>query len=406
VTTCQTDFSAKAHHPGNAVSEYIEHDVQGVSVGLVEKKFFTFAEPPHEMVLENGARLGPITLAYETYGTLDAQSANAVLVLHALSGDSHAAGYYNPSDEKPGWWDFMVGPGKGIDTDKYFVVCSNIIGSCMGSTGPCTINPKTVLPYGLDFPVVTIGDMVAAQKALLDHLGVKKVLCATGGSIGGMQVLEWCVRYPDMVRSAIPLATTMKHSALAIAFNEVARQAIMADPNWNHGNYHFGPKPGLGLAVARMIGHITYLSDEAMRLKFGRRLQDKSDFSFNFEADFQVESYLRYQGKKFVDRFDANAFLYITKAADYYDLEKSHGGGSAVKAFAKTKATFLVISFTSDWLYPTYQSRELVKALKKNGLDVSFCEIEAEWGHDAFLLPNDRLSAMIGGFLDRVYHES
>jgi homoserine O-acetyltransferase len=387
------------------MSEYIEHDRDKISVGIVEKKFFAFAEPPHELVLESGAKLGPITIAYETYGKLDEDKDNVILILHALSGDSHVAGYYRPIDEKPGWWDNMVGPGKGIDTNKYFVVCSNIIGSCMGSTGPCTINPKTVLPYALDFPVVTIGDMVNAQKALMDHLGIKKILCAIGGSIGGMQLLEWCVRYPQMVVSAIPLATTTKHSALAIAFNEVARQAIMADPNWNMGNYYFGPKPNLGLAVARMIGHITYLSDESMRLKFGRRLQDKSDFSFNFDADFQVESYLRYQGAKFVERFDANSFLYITKAADYYDMEKLHGNGSPVKAFSKVAAKFLVISFTSDWLYPTYQSRSMVKAMKKNGLDVSFCEIEAEWGHDAFLISNDRLTALVRGFLERVYFE-
>jgi len=388
------------------MSEYIEHDRDKISVGIVEKKLFTFAEPPDEMVLESGARFGPLSLAYETCGTLNEDKSNVILILHALSGDSHVAGYYTPDDEKPGWWDNMVGPGKGIDTDKYFIVCSNIIGSCMGSTGPCTINPKTVLPYGLDFPVVTIGDMVAAQKALMDHLGVKKILAVVGGSIGGMQVLEWCVRYPEMVASAIPLASTTKHSALAIAFNEVARQAIMADPNWNNGEYYFGPKPDMGLAVARMIGHITYLSDESMRLKFGRRLQDKSDFSFNFDADFQVESYLRYQGKKFVERFDANSFLYITKAGDYYDLEKQHGDGSEVKAFSKMAAAFLVVSFTSDWLYPTYQSKAMVKAMKKNGLDVSFCEIEAEWGHDAFLLPNARLTAVIRGFLERVFNQS
>ena len=388
------------------MSEYIEHDTQGISVGRVEKKTFTFAAPPAEMHLESGAKLGPITLAYETYGELNARKTNAILILHALTGDSHAAGYYADADDKPGWWDIMVGPGKGIDTDKYFVICSNIIGSCMGSTGPCTINPQTVQPYGLDYPVVTIGDMVTAQKALIDHFGIEKLMSVIGGSIGGMQVLEWCVRYPEMVASAVPLATTMKHSALAIAFNEVARQAIMADPNWNNGNYHYGDKPETGLAVARMIGHITYLSDEAMRLKFGRRLQDKSDFSFNFDADFQVESYLRYQGKKFVERFDANSFLYITKAADYWDLEQLHGNGSAVNAFSKTRAKFLVISFTSDWLYPTYQSKEMVKALKKSGLDVSFCEIEADWGHDAFLLPNERLSTMIRGFLERVHLEN
>jgi homoserine O-acetyltransferase len=388
------------------MSEYIQHDRDRVSVGIVERKFFTFAEPPHPLRLESGATLGPVTLAYETYGALDPGRRNAVLVLHALSGDAHVAGYHSAEDEKPGWWDSMVGPGKGIDTDKYFVICSNIIGSCMGSTGPCTLNPVTVEPYALNFPVVTIGDMVTAQKRLLDHLGVERLLAVVGGSIGGMQVLEWCLRFPEMVAAAIPLATTMKHSALAIAFNEVARQAIMADPNWNNGDYYRGEKPDLGLAVARMIGHITYLSDDSMRLKFGRRLQDKSDFSFNFDADFQVESYLRYQGRKFVDRFDANSFLYITKAADYYDLEKQHGEGSAVKAFSRAGARFLVISFTSDWLYPTYQSRAIVKALKKSGRDVSFCEIEADWGHDAFLIPNERLTALIRGFLERVRSES
>ena len=387
------------------MSEYIQHDKDLVSVGLVEKKFFTFAEPPSEMKLESDARLGPVTIAYETYGALAPDRRNAVLVLHALSGDSHAAGYYSAEDEKPGWWDCMVGPGKGIDTDKFFVICSNIIGSCLGSTGPSSVNPATGRPYGLDFPVVTIGDMVAAQKALIEHLGIERLLCVVGGSIGGMQVLEWCVRYPEMVASAIPLATTMRHSALAIAFNEVARQSIMADPNWNHGDYYSGAKPALGLAVARMIGHITYLSDESMRLKFGRRLQDKNDFSFNFDADFQVESYLRYQGRKFVDRFDANSFLYITKAADYYDLGKQHGEGSAVRALSKARAKFLVISFTSDWLYPTYQARDIVTALKKNGRDVSFCEIEAEWGHDAFLIPGERLKALIHGFLERIHHE-
>lgn len=387
------------------MSEYIEHDKSGISVGIVEKQFFTFAAPPHELVLENGEKLGPITVAYETYGTLAPDKSNVVLVLHALSGDSHAAGYYSEDDPKPGWWDIMVGPGKGIDTDKYFVVCPNILGSCMGSTGPSSINPETGKPFGLEFPVVTIGDMVRVQNKLMDHLGIDKILAVVGGSIGGLQVLEWCLSYPEMVVSAIPLATTMKHSALTIAFHEVARQAIMADPNWNNGNYYNGPKPDLGLAVARMIGHITYLSDESMRHKFGRRLQDKSDFSFNFDVDFQVESYLRYQGKKFVDRFDANSFLYITKAADYYDMEIQHDSGSAVKAFSKARAKFLVASFTSDWLYPTYQSKEMVQAMKKNGLDVSFLEIEAKWGHDAFLLPNERLTALINGFLDRVYGE-
>lgn len=388
------------------MSEYIEHDKDHISVGLVEKKYFTFANPHNEMILENGSQLGPVTLAYETYGTLTPSKDNVILILHALSGDSHAAGYYTEKDSKPGWWDIMVGPGKGIDTDKYFVICSNMLGSCMGSTGPSSTNPETNRPYGTDFPFVTIGDMVSAQKMLLDHLGIQQILSVIGGSIGGMQVLEWCVRYPEMIISAIPLATTTRHSALAIAFNEVARQAIMADPKWNNGDYYSGEKPELGLAIARMVGHITYLSDESMRLKFGRRLQNKKDFSFNFDVDFQVESYLRHQGTKFVERFDANSFLYITKASDYYDLEKQHGNDSTVKAFSKTNVKFLVVSFTSDWLYPTYQSKAMVKAMKKNALDVSFCEIEAQWGHDAFLLPNERLTSLMKGFLERVCNEN
>ena len=388
------------------MSEYIENDRHGISAGIVERKHYITAEPPQEMLLECGARLGPITIAYEAYGNLNAEKNNAILILHALSGDAHVAGYYSDKDEKPGWWDSMVGPGKGIDTDKYFVVCSNIIGSCMGSTGPATLNPKTGKPYGLEFPVVTIGDMVRAQKSLLDALGIQRLLSVVGGSIGGMQVLEWCVRYPEMVASAIPLATTTKHSALAIAFNEIARQAIMTDPNWNDGDYYSGSRPETGLAVARMIGHVTYLSDQSMRLKFGRRLQNKNDFSFSFDPEFQVESYLRHQGKRFVERFDANAFLYITKAADYFDLAEQHGNGSMVEAFSKTNTRFLVVSFTSDWLYPTYQSREMVKAIKKTGQDVSFCEIEAKWGHDAFLIPNPRLSSILGGFLNRVFNET
>jgi len=386
------------------MSEYITHDHTGNSVGQVEKKFFTFAEPPGEMILDSGGRLGPITLAYETCGTLDPDGENVILVLHALTGDSHAAGYYSPNDPKPGWWENMIGPGKGIDTDRYFVVCSNVLGGCMGSTGPGAIAPATGKPYGMDFPFVTIADMVRAQKALIDHLGIKRIMAVIGGSMGGMQVLQWTVQYPEMVRSAIPLATTMRHSALAIAFNEVARQAIVADPSWNRGSYYGGKKPDLGLSVARMIGHITYLSDEAMRRKFGRKLQDKADFSYNFDADFQVESYLRYQGAKFVERFDANSFLYITKAADYFDLGRNDSS-SGIMALTGAKARYMVISFTSDWLYPTYQSRELVQAMKKSGLDVSFCEIEAEWGHDAFLLPSQRLTNLIKGFLESVHDD-
>lgn len=384
------------------MSEYIHHDQTKTSIGKVEKQFFTFAQPPDRLRLESGAGIGPVTVAYETCGSLNQDKTNAVLVLHALSGDSHIAGYYEPEDEKPGWWDIMVGPGKGIDTDHYFVICANIIGSCAGSTGPASINPETQREYGKDFPFITIGDMVEVQKALMDHLGIKTILSVIGGSVGGMQVLEWCVRYPGMVRSAVPLATTTRHSALAIAFNEVARQAIMADPNWNDGHYYSGSKPDMGLAIARMIGHITYLSDESMRRKFGRKLQNRSALNFEFDAQFQVESYLQHQGSKFIERFDANSFLYITKASDYFDLADQHGSGSLVNAFSKCRSKFLVVSYTSDWLYPTYQAKEMVKAMKKNNLDVSFCEVEAQWGHDAFLLPNERLNNLMTGFLRSV----
>ena len=369
---------------------------------LVERHYFTFAPAPDEMVLDCGARLGPITLAYETIGVLNANRSNAILILHAFSGDSHVAGYLHETDERPGWWDNMVGPGKPIDTNRFFVICSNILGGCAGSTGPSSINPETGKPYGLAFPMVTIKDMVHAQKHLIDHLGITKLLSLVGGSVGGMQVLRWCADYPSMVASAIPLATTTRRSAQAIAFNEVARQAIMADPDWNNGDYYDGPGPAHGLAVARMIGHVTYLSDESMREKFGRRLH-RSALSFDFTGDFQVESYLHHQGKKFVTRFDANSLLFITKAADYFDLER--GGSNRLINEALATVSFLVISFTSDWLYPTYQSRNIVSALKKNGSDVSFCEIEAQCGHDAFLLPNKRLDGLISGFLDRVSHE-
>ncbi len=374
------------------------------SAGVVEKQFFTYAEPPNQMVLESGASLGPITIAYETWGRLSAKRDNAILIAHAFSGDSHAAGFYpeDQEDGKPGWWDSMIGPGKGFDTDKYFVICANILGGCMGTTGPSSINPETGAPFGLDFPMMTIGDIIESQKSLLDHLGISTLHTVVGGSVGGMQVLEWCVRYPDMVRSAIPIATTMRHSALAIAFNEVARQAIMVDPKWNRGNYYDSEKPDLGLSVARMIGHVTYLSDEAMRRKFGRRLQNKANFSYGFDVDFMVESYLRYQGSKFVKRFDANSVLYITKAADYFDLVNREPPAKSIQDICGMSIKFLVISYTSDWLYPTYQAKELIQALKRADLDVSFCEIEADCGHDAFLIPDKRLGTLIGGFLDGV----
>ncbi len=366
---------------------------------ISEKKTLTI---PKGINLDNGSRLAPVTLVYETLGELAPNHDNAVLICHALSGDSHVAGFLpdDPGDAHPGWWDLMVGPGKPIDTNKYFVICANVIGGCRGSTGPASINPATGRPWGLDFPVLTIRDMVRVQKMLVDHLGIPRLLAVIGGSLGGMQVLEWSLTYPEMMAGAMPLATTMRHSALAIAFNEIARQAIMADPAWNHGDYYAGPGPGTGLAVARMIGHVTYLSDTALRQKFGRRLQDKNDFSFNFDVDFQVESYLHHQGTKFVHRFDANSFLYITKAADYFDVCRRHGDDSRVKAFARARTRYMVVSFTSDWLYPTSEAREMVKAMKKNNIEVSFCEIKADCGHDAFLLPNPRLAELIRGFLD------
>jgi len=368
------------------------------SVGIVETKYYTFAEPPHEMELECGRKLGPITLAYETYGELNPSKDNAVLIAHALSGDAHVAGYHSPDDEKPGWWDIMVGPGKAFDTEKYFVICSNVIGGCKGSTGPSSINPNTGRPYGLQFPVVTIRDMVNAQKALIDHLGIERLLCVAGGSMGGMQVLQWTVSYPHAVRLAIPIATTARLSAQAIAFDEVGRQAIMSDPDWMSGDYYGKTIPHRGLAIARMIGHITYLSDKSMHQKFARRLQEKEEYGYDFVTDFQVESYLRYKGDSFVKRFDANSYLYITKAMDYFDL--AQGYGSLKQAFAGVKAKFLVISFSSDWLFPSYQSKEIVTALRQNDIDAIYTEIQTDYGHDAFLLESEQLTNLISNFLE------
>ena len=370
------------------------------SVGLVETKSFTFAESPGEMELECGQKLGPVTLAYETYGQLSPARDNAILIVHALSGDAHAAGWNSHDDRKPGWWDIVIGPGKPFDTTKYFVISSNIIGGCKGSTGPSSTNHATGRPYGLAFPMVTIPDMVRAQKALLDHLGIERLLSISGGSMGGFQVLEWAVRHPECVASAIPVATCARLSAQGIALNEVGRQAIMADPNWRGGDYYGHDPPAAGLAIARMIGHITYLSDRQMHAKFGRRLQDRQALGFDFKTEFQVESYLRYQGDSFVRRFDANSYLYITKAMDYFDL---HGpGGSLLEAFEGVRAEFLVISVSSDWLYPTYQAKEIVKALKANGVPTTFIELASDYGHDAFLLPNEQMAGAITGFLANV----
>jgi len=367
------------------------------SVGIVETKHLTFAGPPQEMTLECGRTLGPITLAYETYGELNEARDNAILAVHALSGDAHAAGYHSPRDKQPGWWDIMIGPGKAFDTRKYFLICSNIIGGCKGSTGPSSIDPCTGRPFGLSFPMVTVRDWVDTQKVLIDHLGIKRLLGVVGGSTGGMQVLQWVVSYPEMVRLAIPIATTSKLSAQAIAFNEVGRLAIQSDPNWREGDYYGKAVPRRGLTIARMIGHITYLSDRSMHQKFGRRLQDKSAYGYDFRTDFQVESYLRYKGDHFVNRFDANSYLYITKAMDYFDLTQAYG--SLEKAFAGCKTRFLVISFSSDWLFPTYQSKEIVSALRRVDADAIFTEIQTDYGHDAFLLESQQLSSLITNFL-------
>jgi len=373
------------------------------SVGLVQRQYFTFAED-EPMLLDSGETLGPITLAYETYGQLNRDRSNAILILHALSGDAHAAGYHTPQDTKPGWWDDCIGPGKAFDTNRFFVICSNVIGGCQGSTGPSSINPATGKPYGLSFPVITIGDMVRAQRHLIDHLGIDKLLAVAGGSMGGMQVLQWTVSYPERVRAALPLATTARHSPMLIAFSEVGRQAIYADPNWNHGDYYDGPRPNAGLAVARMIGHITYLSEESMHQKFGRRLQNRERFGYDFDTDFAIEGYLRHKGTQFTNRFDANSYLYVTKALDYFDL--AHGHGDLATAFSRSAhIMFLVVSFTSDWLYPAYHSRELVSALISVGADVTYCNLQSTWGHDAFLLEVETMTKLISDFLGRVVRE-
>jgi homoserine O-acetyltransferase len=348
--------------------------------------------------LECEQLLAPFRIAYMTYGELNAARSNAILVCHALTGDQYAASDH-PVSKKPGWWATMVGPGKPIDTERYCVICANILGGCMGSTGPASANPRTGIAWGLEFPVITIGDMVDAQVRLIDHLGIDRLFCVTGGSMGGMQVLQWASRYPERVFSAIPIATAAWHSSQNIAFHEVGRQAVMADPDWCQGRYHeFGKTPRNGLAVARMAAHITYLSEEALHRKFGRNLQDLAAKSFSFNADFQVESYLRHQGSTFVDRFDANSYLYITRAMDYFDLAAEHDGLLA-NAFTGTKTRFCVVSFTSDWLYPTRESREIVQALNAVAANVSFVEIESDKGHDAFLLDEPELFATIRGFL-------
>ena len=370
-------------------------------LGLVETKYFTFANPRDEFTLESGEKLGPVTLAYETYGTLNSDKSNAILILHALTGNAHVAGFHQ-GEKDPGWWDNMIGHGKAFDTDRYFVICSNVIGGCQGSTGPSSINPKTNKPYGLDFPLITIKDMVEAQSRLVRSLGISKLLCVAGGSMGGMQVLQWTVSFPEMVQTAIPIATSARHSPQQIAFNEVGRQAIMADHAWKEGQYYGHAAPSRGLAVARMIGHITYMSDVSMAEKFGRRVKEERPEK-KFSPDFEVEGYLQYRGDNFVKRFDANSYLYITKAIDRFDLTNGAGLEKVFKSASGIK--FLVIAFKSDWLYPAYQSKEIVRACKQAQIDVSFCELNSTYGHDAFLIEVEEQEHFIKNFLRRISDE-
>ena len=367
------------------------------NIDIYETQYLTVCEPPNEMTLKSGVKLGPITIAYETYGQLNKDKTNAIMIYHALTGDAHAAGYHK-GEKKPGWWDKMVGPGKAFDSDKYFIICSNVLGSCKGTTGPASINPKTNKPYGLSFPVVTIEDMVACQKRLLDHLQIPKLMCAAGGSMGGLQALKWATAYSDQVHSVILVASNTRHSAQQIALHEVARQAIMADPDWQGGDYYGKTIPARGLALSRMIGHITYMSDKSMEEKFGRKLISKERLGYDFSHDFEVENYLKYRGDSFVQRFDANSYLYLSKALDYFDLAEE---GNLVDAFKPAKASFLIVSFTSDWLYPSHQSKEMVRAIKANDLDVSDIEINSSYGHDAFLVEVEGLSKLITHYLKK-----
>ena len=352
---------------------------------------------PGPLRLDGGVLLSPVEIAYETYGTLNAEGTNAILVCHALTGDQYVASNH-PITGKPGWWTRMIGPGKPIDPARDFVICTNVLGSCMGTSGPATVNPATGRPWGMSFPVITIRDMVRAQAMLLDHLRIGRLKAVVGGSMGGMQTLSWAATFPERVAAAVVIAATARHSAQNIAFHEVGRQAIMADPNWNGGDYYDGTPPAAGLAVARMAAHITYLSEAGLTEKFGRRLQAREAKSFGFDADFQVESYLRHQGLAFTDRFDANAYLYITRALDYFDLAEEHGGVLA-NAFRGAATRFCLVSFDTDWLYPTRESRAVVQALHAAGAAASFVELSSPFGHDAFLLDSPELNRVVEGFL-------
>jgi homoserine O-acetyltransferase/O-succinyltransferase len=369
------------------------------SVGVVRTQYRQIARAKNPLRLQSGQVLREVTVAYETYGALNEDRSNGVLILHALTGDAHAAGYHE-GDDRPGWWDEMIGPGKAFDTERYFVICSNVLGGCQGTTGPSSINPQTGRRFGLEFPLITIADMVEAQRRLLDDLGIKRLHAVAGGSMGGMQALEWLARHPAHLRSAIVIATAAKHSPQQIAFNEVGRQAIMADPQWREGNYDRHP-PAKGLAVARMIGHITYMSEASMAEKFGRRIGD-SRRAHKFSTGFEVEEYLHYKGSRFVERFDANSYLYITNAMDAYDLSR---GQELHRVFAGLNAHVLLVAFKSDWLYTAAQSREIARACKNAGLNATYCEIDSSYGHDAFLLEVEEESHLITHFLQKVARE-
>jgi len=370
-------------------------------LGVVKTQYLTCCQPPDELILKNGQKLGPITIAYETYGRLNADKSNAILILHALTGDAHAAGYHD-SDKKPGWWDIMIGPGKAFDTDQYFIICSNVLGGCQGTTGPSSVNPATGRPWGLNFPVISIRDMVNVQKILIDHLGINKLLNVAGGSMGGLQALKWVIEYPQSVHSAIVIATNYRHSAQQIALHVIGRQAIMSDPDWHKGEYYGHSVPARGLALARMIGHVTYMSEKSMDEKFGRKVIPAEKAGKDFSVKFEVENYLKYRGDSFVQRFDANSYLYLTKAVDNFDLTDK---AELKELFKANPCKYLVITFASDWLYPSHQLKELVKALKANNADVTDVEINSDYGHDAFLIPNEGQAHVVKHFLARMTKE-
>ncbi|MEZ6045306.1 MAG: homoserine O-acetyltransferase [Planctomycetaceae bacterium] len=374
------------------------------SVGYVETQTATLFEPPRPLQTQGGSNLGPIQVAYETYGTLSPAKDNVIFVCHALTGDAHAAGYHEQSErKKPGWWEDFIGPGKGLDTNLYYVVCANVLGGCMGTTGPGSINPETGDHYSLDFPVVTINDFVRVHHELLKSLGIDKVLAVVGGSLGGMQALEWAASYPEDVGAALVIASAANVSAQSIAFNTVGRRAILADPQFHEGRFYGELGPRYGLALARMLAHITYLSEASIEMKFGRRLQDTDKLTYNLlkETEFQIESYLHYQGQRFVERFDANSYLYLTKAMDYFNIRESYG--SLADAWKDSTARFLVASYDTDWLFTTSQSKEIVTALNQTGRDVSFIEFRSPYGHDSFLIECEQLASAVRPFLAQTY---